>query len=56
MNEEAKKEACCDSSHACCKGKKLIVGVLLGLLLFGVGFCLGKSGICPGICSLSQPK
>ena len=58
MNEEAKKESCCHGSgHACCKGKKLIVGVLLGLALLGLGFCLGKSNYCPmGTCPISQQK
>ena len=58
MNEEAKKESCCnENKHCCCKCKKLIVSILLGLLLFGFGYCLGKKGYCPmNVCPLSQQK
>jgi len=59
MTEEAKKDACCSdtSSKNCCHGKKAIVGILLGLLLFSLGFFMGKSNVCPWqVCPISQHK
>ena len=58
MNQEAKKESCCnDSGHRCCGVSKCLIKIVLGLLLFGAGFLVGKSGYCPAnVCPLSQPK
>ena len=56
MGEEGKKDECCSTtSSSCCGKKKCCVGILIGLLLFGTGFWLGKSGMCPGkICPMTQ--
>lgn len=58
MNEEAKKESCChDSGHRCCGVSKCLIKILLGLVLFGAGFYVGKSGLCPWMmCPISQQK
>ena len=46
---EAKDEKSC-STHGCgcccCCGKKALMGVLLAILLFGLGYCLGKGSLC----------
>ncbi len=55
MSEE-KKDACCStgSSCGCCSGaKKLVVGMLLGVLIFATGMwfakakCMTGKGVCP---------
>ena len=56
MTEETKKDSCCHTG-GCCFGKKFIIGILLGILLFGLGFCLGKSNVCAmQMCPISQQK
>ena len=59
MNEPTNKEGkdACGHTGGCCFGKKFIVGILLALLLFGLGFCLGKSNLCAmPMCPISQQK
>lgn len=47
-NPETNKESCCHTSKSsCCGVKKCIVRLLIALLLFGLGFYVGKSNICP---------
>ena len=48
MSEE-KKDGCCGthgSSGACCAGKKLLVGLLVGALIFAAGIWFAKAQ-CP---------
>jgi hypothetical protein len=46
MNEQ-KKDECCSPSGSCCGGaKKLIVGIILGLVIFTCGYLMGKGGLC----------
>ena len=52
---ENKQDSCCHTGSCC--GKKFIISVLLGLLLFGLGFLVGKSNVCPWrMCPMSQQK
>ncbi len=47
MSEE-KKEGCCGthgSSGPCCSGKKLLIGLLVGALIFAAGMLFAKT--CP---------
>ena len=59
MTEEKNKDnqgSCCHTG-GCCGIKKCIVKLLLALLLFGFGFYLGKSNVCPWqMCPISQQK
>ena len=55
---EDKKEGCCgtsgSSSGSCCGGKKLLIGLLVGALIFVAGMLFAKA--CPlakSICPLS---
>lgn len=44
---EQKKDESCSTGCGCCAGtRKLIVGLLLGALIFMTGFIFGK-GYCP---------
>ena len=55
MGEEGKKEECCSTSSSCCGKKKCCAAILIGLLLFGTGFWLGKSGMCPSkVCPMTH--
>ncbi len=58
MSEEKKEGDCCGtsghSSGACCSGKKLVVGLLVGALIFAAGMWFAKA--CPlagKICPMS---
>lgn len=54
MSEEKKEGSCCSSGGCgCCKGVKLIVGLLLAAFIFAAGMwfakahCHGGSTYCP---------
>ena len=56
MNEEKKDEKNCCQTKSCCGGTKLLIGVLLGVLIFGAGFWFAKAN-CPGgmkMCPINQ--
>ncbi len=47
MSEEKKEGSCCSSDGcSCCKGTKLIIGLLLGAFIFAAGMWFAKSH-CP---------
>ena len=57
MSEE-KKEGCCGthgSSGPCCAGKKLLIGLLAGALIFAAGMWFAKAQcpMGPRICPVS---
>lgn len=45
MSEEKKDECCSTHGSGCCGGKKLIIGILIGIGLFVAGMLFAKS--CP---------
>ncbi len=56
-----KKEGCCGTtghtSGSCCSGKKLIIGLLTGALLFAAGVLFAKTQYSSGkTCSMGQMK
>jgi hypothetical protein len=47
MTEEKKDSCCTPSGNSCCKGgKKFLMGILIGVLIFAGGFIFAKSN-CP---------
>ncbi|MBI4309099.1 MAG: hypothetical protein HY591_02085 [Candidatus Omnitrophica bacterium] len=42
MSEE-KKEGCCGTQGSCCAGKKLLIGLLAGALIFAAGMWFAKA-------------
>lgn len=62
MSEGKHEEGCCGTSspggkgNGCCCGKKVVVSILIGLLLFGAGYYFGKGGLCsqPKMCPMTQ--
>ena len=56
MTEE-KKEGCCEGNGpkgSCCAGKKLLVGVLVGVLLFAGGMLFAKMQCGPAFCPMTK--
>ena len=54
-NQEAKGEMNCCATSACCGGKKIIMGILFGLLLFGAGYWVAQNNHCAmKICPVTQ--
>ena len=54
-NEQTGKDDSCCAKGSCC-GKKFFA-LILGLLIFTLGFLVGKSNLCPmKICPFTQQK
>ncbi len=56
-SNEKKDGSCCTTGSSCgCGCKKLIIGILLGVVLTMVGMCLFKGGMCgssPKMCPIT---
>ena len=47
MTEEKNDKSCSTKGCCCCScGKKAFLGMLLALLVFGLGYCIGQGGLC----------
>ncbi len=56
MSEEQKKDECCSTNPAsgcgcCCKMKKVVLGVILVLGIFMLGYAVGKGCLFSGACA-----
>ena len=63
MSEEKKEGSCCSSGGSgcgCCKGTKLLAGLLIGAFIFAAGMWFAKSHCCHGgqgsFCPFSAPQ
>lgn len=59
VNEGSGSEGCCSTSgggKSCCCCKKVIVSIILGLLLFGAGYYVGKGGCGTKMCPMMQTQ
>ena len=59
MSEEKKEGSCCSSGGCgCCKGIKLLVGLLIGAFIFAAGMWFAKAhcGMGHSFCPFSGPQ
>ena len=48
------KESCCHTSSGCCSGKKVVLGLVIGFLLFTTGYLVGKTCTFSKFCPMTQ--
>ncbi len=58
MSEEKKDGSCSTKGCGCCSGSKLLVGLLVGALVFAAGMWFAKANCLSGkkgLCHMSSP-
>ena len=51
--QETQTESSCCTTSTCCSGRKFLVAIVLGFLLFGAGYLCGQN--CAGkVCPMKQ--